>query len=71
MAFATEYNAQSHETSIEIMRAIESIAHSDQDAERIWQSPTDHEVEQIREHVTADGSVADDYCWGAAGSIWL
>jgi hypothetical protein len=70
--FATEQNANAHETSIEIMRVIEILAGADVDVcERIWSTPTDPEVRAIEQILWMSGTVPRGVNWGAAGSSWL
>ena len=64
-------SADSRETSVEIMTAIEKISASHADAVRIWEEPTREEVLAVREDVTNDGLLdAAAFCWGAAGENW-
>ena len=65
-------SAESRETSVEIMEAIAHLAHyGNQEAERIWSSPTCSEVEHITQIVTRYG--LDDpscYYWGYSDNRW-
>lgn len=61
-------SANSRETSLPIMVAIAGIARDIGHAERIWEEPTDDEIQAICETLENPPS---SYCWGAAGSDWL
>ena len=64
--------AQSRETSDEIMQAIDSLARHDYDESvRIWEEPTEAELIAIWERVTGNGlRPSGNYCWGFEGSRW-
>ena len=61
----------SRETSPEIMRAIAALARNYDEAVRVWESPTDEELERIVGLVTEGGRYHHrDFVWGAAGGQW-
>lgn len=63
--------ADSRETSVEILRAITHIARNVDEAERIWEAPTEDELVAVIEITTGNGREdAADFCWGEAGSQW-
>jgi hypothetical protein len=63
--------ADSRETSMPIMLAIMFLARYDEEeAVRIWQDPTTHEIHAIRRKITYDGGNYKEMCWGAAGTQW-
>ena len=63
--------ADSRETSIEIMAAIELLASNEKEAVRIWEEPTEQEIIAIWERVTKKGlNDSKDFCWGASGDSW-
>jgi len=63
--------ADSRETSIEIMAAIELLARASNEAVRIWEEPTEKEIIAIWERVTKNGlNDSKDFCWGASGDNW-
>ena len=63
--------ASSRETSLEIAEAIFWLAECDDEAARIWETPSRDELAAIWERVTKNGLCdAKDFCWGAAGSRW-
>lgn len=67
-------SAEARETSREIMAAIWTVAQSDADeAERIWDDPTEAERVAICEISTNNGlrCAPEDFCWGACGSSWM
>jgi hypothetical protein len=62
-----EYWAQIHETDIRIAEAIADLAEGDTNiAERIWQEPTDEEIDAIYAYATryAMHDTADEMQWG-------
>ena len=61
-------SADARETSLEIMMAIADIAHSVEQAERIWAYPFEEELEAICEALEKPSS---SYVWGSAGDDWL
>jgi len=57
--------ADSHETAIEIANVIFEMADSNDDAERIWQNPTDSEILEIWKKATHGELLnASDLFWG-------
>lgn len=63
--------AESRETSVEIMQAIAEISRSYSDAVRIWENPTNPELVAIFERVTKNGLIdSTEFCWGVNGSNW-
>ena len=61
----------SRETSIEVMKAIESMATNDEDAVEIWRDPTIKQVREIWKIVTKNGKILpSEFCWGAACDRW-
>ena len=68
--------AESRETSPEIMEAIYEVALSWRPADvynvacSIWIQPKEGELRKIMERVLEHGGKASDYCWGAAGHYW-
>lgn len=62
----------SRETSQEIIDAIWIVAgEKEQEAERVWEDPTEAEAIAIWERVTGNGRRdASEFCWGKAASRW-
>ena len=57
--------ADSHETSREVAEAIFAIATSEEDAQRIWEDPAQHEAVCVWERATNNGLLdGDDFYWG-------
>ncbi len=65
-------SADTRETSVEIMEAIEWLADGKtKTANRIWEAPTELEMNTIWERVTKNGLVpSSDFCWGEEGNRW-
>ena len=62
---ALEQWADCHNTSIEVAEAIFFVADGDDDAERVWQDPTEEEVLAIWECATNNGLTdGSDLWWG-------
>lgn len=64
-------SADSRETDVEIMKAILSVANNDEAiAEKVWEAPSQEQLNKIIVIVTKDGAEASDYFWGASGTSW-
>ena len=64
--------ADSRETSPEIMEAICACHGGSRTPDAIWNAPTETALLAIRERATKNGTTdAEDLCWGSAGSDWF
>ena len=62
-------SAESRETSIEVMAAIEWLASNESESVAIWEAPTEEQILAIWERVTKNGLIEDDLYWGGS-SEW-
>lgn len=63
--------SDSRETSPEILKAIATIARDYDEAVRIWEEPTEEELERIYNLVTEDERYhPTEFVWGAVGTHW-
>ena len=59
-------SADSRETSIEIMDAIEWLADDELGALEIWEAPTEEQIMSVWERVTKNGLIENEFFWGGS-----